>query len=108
MVNVHISDANSTLDCCNIICYSNDKKSLRLHSDNKSNICQTHPIATFSLGASRHIEFVPIESHHTRVVHSVDATNNSLYVMHPACQLGWFIKQKYSQIIFKQSLPVAP
>ena len=86
MVNAQISDANSALDCCNIICYSNDKKSLRLHSDNESNICQTHPIATFSLGAPRRIEFVPIGSHHTRVVHSVDATNNSLYVMHPGCQ----------------------
>ena len=86
MVNAHISNADSALDCCNIICYSNGKKSLRLHSDNESNICQTHPIATFSLGASRHIEFVPIGSHHTRVVHSVDATNNSLYVMHPGCQ----------------------
>ena len=86
MANAHISDVNSALDCCNIICYSNDKKSLRLHSDNESSICQTHPIATFSLGASRRIEFVPIGSHHTRVVHSVDATNNSLYVMHPGCQ----------------------
>ena len=73
-------------NCCNIICYSNDKKTLRLHSDNESDISQTHPIATFSLGASRLIEFVPIGSHHTRVVHSVEATNNSLYVMHPGCQ----------------------
>ena len=86
MVNNHGSMKVRDLNCCNIICYSNDKKTLRLHSDNESDISQTHPIATFSLGASRLIEFVPIGSHHTRVVHSVEATNNSLYVMHPGCQ----------------------
>ena len=86
MVNAQISDAKKAFDCCNIICYSNDKQSLRLHPDNEANICQTHPTTTFSLGAPRCIEFVPIGSHHTRVVHSVDATNNSLSVMHPGCQ----------------------
>ena len=89
MVNAHILDANSALDCCNIICYSNDKKSLRLHSDNEFDICQAHPIATFSLAASRRIEFVPIGSNHTRVVHSVDATNNSLYGRFMARFLIW-------------------
>ena len=86
IVNDQVSDGKGALNCCNIICYSNDKKSLRLHSDNESSIFQTHPIATFSLGVTRRIEFVPIGSHHTRVVHSVDASNNSLYVMHPGCQ----------------------
>ena len=86
IVNAQVSDGKGALNCCNIICYSNDKKSLRLHSDNESSISQTHPIATFSLGVTRRIEFVPIGSHHTRVVHSVDASNNSLYVMHPGCQ----------------------
>ena len=43
------------------------------------------PNRHFLIGCTK-IEFVPIGSHHTRVVHSVDATNNSLYVMHPGCQ----------------------
>ena len=85
IVNAQVSDGKGALNCCNIICYSNDKKSLRLHSDNESSISQTHPIATFSLSVTRRIEFVAIGSHHTRVVHSVDASNNSLYIMHP----GW-------------------
>ena len=86
LVNAQVSDVKDGLNCCKVICYSNDKKSLRLHSDIEPNISLTHPIATFSLGALRRIEFVPIGSHHTRVVHSVDAIDNSLYVMHSGCQ----------------------
>ena len=86
IVNARVSDVQDGLNCCNIICYSNVKKSLRLHSDIEPSISQTHPIATFSLGATRRVEFVPIGSHHTRVVHSVDAIDNSLYVMHSGCQ----------------------
>ena len=86
LVNAQVSDVKDGLNCCKVICYSNDKKSLRLHSDIEPNISQTYSIATFSQGASRRIEFVPIGSHHTRVVHSVDAIDNSLYVMHSGCQ----------------------
>ena len=95
MVNARVSDVKDGLNCCNIICYSNVKKSLRLHSDIEPNISQTHPIATFSLGATRRVEFVPIGSHHTRVVHSVDAIDNSLYVMHSGCQA--VLKQRVLQ-----------
>ena len=69
-----------------IICYSNDRKSLRLHSDNEPSISQSHPIATFSVGASRRVEFVPLGASHTRVVQSIHADSNSMCIMHPGCQ----------------------
>ena len=85
-VNKHESVPNGSLDCCNIICYSNDSKTLRLHSDNESNINQAHPICTFSIGAQRCIEFVPHGSNYTHVVRSLSLESNSLYTMHPGCQ----------------------
>ena len=86
LVNKHGDIKSGDLDCCNIICYSNDRKSLRLHSDSEPSISQTHPIATFSVGASRRVEFVPLGASHTRVVQRIDAESNSLYIMHPGCQ----------------------
>ena len=87
LVNKHESVPNSGLDCCNVICYSSDNKTLRPHSDNESNICQAHPICTFSIGAPRRIEFVPHGSNYTSVVRSLSLdTNASLYTMHPGCQ----------------------
>ena len=86
LVNKHESVPNGGLDCCNIICYSSDNKTLRLHSDNESNICQAHPICTFSIGAPRRIEFVPHGSNYTSVVRSLSLDTNSLYTMHPGCQ----------------------
>lgn len=85
-VNEHNEIPKGSLNCCNIVCYSNDKKSLRLHSDNEEWISQSHAIATFSLGVTRRVEFVPLGSSHTNVVRSVDAEHNSLYIMHPGCQ----------------------
>ena len=85
LVNKHESIPKGSLDCCNVVCYSNDSKTLRLHSDNESNIDQTHPICTFSIGAPRCIEFVPHGSNYTRVVRSVTADSNSIYTMHPGC-----------------------
>ena len=86
LVNKHCDVKTADLDCCNVICYSNDKKTLRLHSDNESSISQSHSIVTFSVGATRRIEFVPLGASHTRVVGSIDAENNSLYIMQPGCQ----------------------
>ena len=86
LVNKHESIPKGSLDCCNVVCYRNDSKTLRLHSDNESNIDQTHPICTFSIGAPRCIEFVPYDSNYTRVVCSVTADSNSIYTMHPGCQ----------------------
>ena len=85
LVNKHESIPKGSLDC-NVVCYSNDSKTLRLHSDNESNIDQTHPICTFSIGAPRCIEFVPHGSNYTRVVRSVTADSNSICTMHPGCQ----------------------
>ena len=65
MVNKDESVPESDLDCCNIICYSNAGKTLRLHSDNDHYISQLHPIVTFSPGASRPVEFVPHGASHT-------------------------------------------
>ena len=86
LVNKHGDMKSGELDCCNIICYSNDRKSLRLHSDNEPTISQSHPIAIFSIGATRRLDFVPIGASHTRIAHSIDAESNSLYIMHPGCQ----------------------
>ena len=85
-VNLHSDIESGDLDCCKVICYSNDRKTLRLHSDNEHWISQDDPIATFSLGATRRMEFVPHGAAHTRVVRSIDAERNSLYIMHPGCQ----------------------
>ena len=85
-VSKHESVPNGSLDCCNIICYSNDSKTLRLHSDNESNINQAHPICTFSIGAQRCIELVPHGSNYTHVVRSLSLESNSLYTMHSGCQ----------------------
>ena len=86
MVNKDQSVIKSDLDCCNIICYSNARKTLRLHSDNDHYISQLHPIVTFSLGASRPVEFVPHGASHTHVVKSITVESNSIYIMHPGCQ----------------------
>ena len=86
LVNKHGDIKTGDLDCCNIICYSNDRKSLRLHSDNEPFISQSHPIATFSVGASRRVEIVPLGASHTWVVQSTDAESNSMHIMHPGCQ----------------------
>ena len=86
LVNKHCDLKTADLDCGNVICYSNDKKTLRLHFDNESSISQSHSIVTFSVGATRRIEFVPLGASHTRVVGSIDAENNSLYIMQPGCQ----------------------
>ena len=86
LVNSHIGIPDADLDCCNIICYSSDKKSLRLHADDESTISHTRPIATFSLGAARTVEFVPKGSSHTNVVRIIEAQSNSLYVMNAGCQ----------------------
>ena len=45
-----------------------------------------HPIVTFSLGASRPVEFVPHGASHTHVVKSITVESNSIYIMHPGCQ----------------------
>ena len=71
LVNKHESIPKGSLDCCNVVCYSTDIKTLRLHSDYESNIDQIHPICPFSIGAPRCIEFVPHGSNYTRVVRSV-------------------------------------
>ena len=79
-------DVNKQLDCCNIICFNNNRKTVRLHADNESCIDQSFPIATVSIGATRNIEFVLLGSHHERTVLTVKAEDNSLYVMKPGCQ----------------------
>ena len=61
LVNRH-SDVSDELDCCTVVCLSNNKQSIRLHADNESLIDQSHPIATVSLGATRKVEFVPFGS----------------------------------------------
>ena len=79
-------NVNKQLDCCNIICFNNNRKTVRLHADNESCVDQSFPIATVSIGATRNIEFVPFGSHHERTVLTVKAEDNSLYVMKPGCQ----------------------
>ena len=86
LVNSHVGIPDADLDCCNIICYSSDKKSLRLHADDEPTISHTRPIATFSLGAARTVEFVPKGSSHTNVVRTIEAESNSLYVKNAGCQ----------------------
>ena len=86
LVNSHIGIPDADLDCCNIICYSSDNKSLRLHADDEPTISHTRPIAKFSLGAARTVEFVPNGSSNTNVVRSIEAESNSLYVMNAGCQ----------------------
>ena len=87
MVNKDESVPDSDLDCCNIICYSNARKTVRLHSDNDHYISQLHPIVTFCLGASRPVIFVPHGASHTHVVKSITVESNSVYIMHPRCQV---------------------
>ena len=77
---------NKELDFCNVICYSSDRKSIRLHADNENYIDQTCPIATVSFGATRTVEFVPFDSSHRNTVISVESKHNTLYVMKPGCQ----------------------
>ena len=74
------------LDFCNVICLSNNKKSVRLHADNESYLDQSCPIATVTIGTTRKVEFVPFGSNHQRSVVSLEAEHNSLYVMNAGCQ----------------------
>ena len=74
------------LDCLHILCYSDNKHTLRLHAHNEPYIDGSCPIATVSIGASRKIEFVPFGNKYNNMVKSVTAVNNSMYVMNPGCQ----------------------
>ena len=85
LVNQH-SDVGKELDCCSVVCLSNDKQSVRLHADNESSIDQSHPIATVSLGVTRKVEFVPFGSSYDCTAVTVQAEHNSLYVMKPGTQ----------------------
>ena len=73
LVNKHSNMKSGDLDCCHVTCYSNDRKTLRLHSDNEPTISQSDPIATFSIGATRKIDFVPIGGSYIQVVHTINA-----------------------------------
>ena len=85
LVNGH-KDVRTELDCCNVVCLSNNKQSIRLHADNEASIDQSHPIATVSLGAMRKVEFVPFGSSYDHTVVTIKAEHNSMYVMRPETQ----------------------
>ena len=85
IVNSH-HEVKQELDFCNVICLSNNKKSVRLHADNESYLDQSCPIATVTIGATRKVEFVPFGRNHQRSVESLEAEHNSLYVMNSGCQ----------------------
>ena len=68
------------------MCLSNNKQSIRLHTDNEASFDQSHPIATVSLGAMRKVEFVPFGSSYDHTVVSIQAEHNSMYVMRPSTQ----------------------
>ena len=115
LVNGH-KDVRTELDCCNVVCLSNNKQSIRLHADNEASIDQSHPIATVSLGAMRKIEFVPFGSSYDHTVVTIQAEHNSMYVMRPETQstlqhrvVRGNIKQPESQvrysISFRKSKP---
>ena len=72
LVNGH-KDVRTELDCCNVVCLSNNKQSIRLHADNEASIDQSHPIATVSLGAMRKVEFVPFGSSYDHTVVTIQA-----------------------------------
>ena len=85
LVNGH-KDVHTELDCCNVVCLSNNKQSIRLHADNEASIDQSHPIATVSLGAMHKVEFAPFGSSYDHTVVIIQAEHNSMYVMRPETQ----------------------
>ena len=85
LVNGH-NDVCKELDCCNVVCLSNNKQSIRLHADNEASIDQSHPIANVSFGAMRKVEFVPFGSSYDLTVVTVQAEHNSMHVMRPGTQ----------------------
>ena len=84
-INRHLG-FDKALDYCNVICLSNNKKSIRLHADNEAYVDQSCPIATFTIGTTRKVEFVPFGGNHQHAVLSVEAEHNSLYIMNTGCQ----------------------
>ena len=74
------------MDYCNVICLSNNTKSIRLHADNEAYIDQSCPIATFTIGTTRKVEFIPFGGNHQHAVLSVEAEHNSLYIINTGCQ----------------------
>ena len=85
LVNGH-KDVCTELECCYVVCLSNNKQSIRLHADNEASIDQSHPIATVSLGAMRKVEFVPFGSSYDHTAVTIQAEHNSMYVMRPGTQ----------------------
>ena len=79
-INRHLG-FDKALDYCNVICLSKNKKSIRLHPDKEAYIDQSCPIATFTIGTTRKVEFVPFGGNHQHAVLSVEAEHNSLYIM---------------------------
>ena len=59
LVNKHSNMKSGDLDSCHVTCYSNDRKTLRLHSDNEPTISQSHPIATFFYRSFKENRFCP-------------------------------------------------
>ena len=84
-INRHLG-FDKALDYCNVICLSKNKKSIRLHPDNDAYIDQSCPIATFTIGTTRKVEFVPFGDNHQHAVLSDEAEHNSLYIMNTGCQ----------------------
>ena len=84
-INRHLG-IDKDLDYCNVICLSNNNKSIRLHADNEAYLDQSCPIATFSIGATGKVEFVPFGSNHQNTVLYVEAEHDSLYIMKKGCQ----------------------
>ena len=76
---------NGPLDSCLVLKYTDSSAHLRKHSDNEPLMDQTKSICTFSLGATRTIEFYS-KAGRSKLVTSHKMENNSLTIMRPGCQ----------------------
>ena len=79
------SEVSGPLDSCLVIKYNTSKTALSLHADDEPIFDQTKAICSFSLGASRTVEFFSKARRPKRIT-EVRSENNGLLVMRPGTQ----------------------
>lgn len=79
------SDVGGPLEACLIIRYNSGETALSLHADDEDIMDHSKPICSFTIGASRTIEFFS-KGRKPKPVTSVRTSNNGLLIMRPGTQ----------------------
>ena len=79
------SDVGGPLEACLIIRYNSEETALSLHADDEDIMDHSKPICSFTIGASRSVDFFS-KGRKPKRVKSVRTSNNGLLIMRPGTQ----------------------